>query len=236
DVVRVNVLGTIGLDTPSIADLRVGHMEASAKVPVGGIRCPIPVRKVASADPVLAGETFDWTITVPSAANALDGLACDLVGISAVDTAGSEDAGVKFKILSASNGGVVSADGKKVNFSGLGNYKPGSPPLTLTVQGRIEPDSTGGLVTNTVEVAANLGNCSGGASSQQLTGLAQLINNAGVTGGVKVLGPKANVLAASGEQAIVTPRTGDNSLLRSLAGLGLIGLALFGRRAIRRQG
>ena len=83
DVVRLTGLDAGGGTT--LAGLRVGHMEASVSVPQNGIKCTFPVTKVADKDPVNAGDPFTWTITIPSDSHALDGLACDIVSMSATD-------------------------------------------------------------------------------------------------------------------------------------------------------
>jgi len=60
---------TAGLD---VADVRVGHLEASSTVPVGGIVCATPInplnesRKDVSATTVPAGQTFTYDIRVPN--------------------------------------------------------------------------------------------------------------------------------------------------------------------------
>jgi len=62
-------LATAGLD---VADVRVGHLEASSTVPVGGIVCATPInplnesRKDVSATTVPAGQTFTYDIRVPN--------------------------------------------------------------------------------------------------------------------------------------------------------------------------
>src|SRR5207253_1391741 len=67
DVVQV---GLVDPNAPiadvHLADLRIGHMETVAKVPAGGIDCPIPVKKTANPDPVNAGQDFTWTISIPT--------------------------------------------------------------------------------------------------------------------------------------------------------------------------
>ena len=55
-----------------LADLRVGHLEASSTVPVGGIDCaagdnPLSEsRKDVSATSVIAGQTFNYTLRIPN--------------------------------------------------------------------------------------------------------------------------------------------------------------------------
>jgi len=60
DVVRVRALP----GATELADVRLGHMEAAAQVPVGGIGCPIPVAKGSSTTSVNVGQTYRQTFTV----------------------------------------------------------------------------------------------------------------------------------------------------------------------------
>lgn len=62
-----------GLNGLDIEDLRIGHLEASATVPVGGIDCSTNTdnpldesRKDVTATHVTAGQTFNYTIRVPN--------------------------------------------------------------------------------------------------------------------------------------------------------------------------
>lgn len=76
DVVRIKLLDG------SLGDIRVGHMEARAIVPAGGISCPIPVTKSADPSTVTSstpGGNFTVSITIK---NSFD---CDLTGVSATD-------------------------------------------------------------------------------------------------------------------------------------------------------
>ncbi|MGH9037649.1 MAG: hypothetical protein ACRD0O_17970, partial [Acidimicrobiia bacterium] len=160
-------------------DLRIGHLEAAVAVPAGGVRCPVPVSKVVDRDPVDPGQEFTFTISVPDRADALDGLACDLAGISAVDVV-SADPGVKFSLLSASGGGIIDDD--TVTWPDLGDYHPGDPPLVVTLTGRMASDSAAGAVSDTVRVNAGLTRCQGlpggrpaPAAGAQLSGRASLV-------------------------------------------------------------
>ena len=131
-------------------------MEASATVPAGGIGCRIPVRKVGAPTFVNPGDAFRWTISIPSSADEFDGLSCDLVSLSALDRARATP-GVRFTILSASDGGII--DGDTVRWPDLGRYRPGSKPIVLTVTGRVAADSARGVLRDTVDVGASLDKC-----------------------------------------------------------------------------
>ena len=60
DVLRVRALPGAN----EIVDARVGHMEATAVVPEGGIVCPIPVAKGSTASAVDVGDSYRQTFTV----------------------------------------------------------------------------------------------------------------------------------------------------------------------------
>ncbi len=76
-----------------LADVRVGHMEASAAVPAGGIQCPdITVDKAANPDPVNAGSDFVYTIDI---INPYD---CTLTDVKVVDTIETSNNKIKYTI------------------------------------------------------------------------------------------------------------------------------------------
>jgi hypothetical protein len=180
DVVRIKagLAGILG-----ITDLRVGHMESQAVVPAGGIECGIPVAKVGTPASVVAGQnqTINYTITVPADVDAFKAIACDIQNVKVVDVTTAEP-GVKFTIVSASPGGVISG-GNTVTWANLGTYKPGDPPMVLSVGLTVPSDSAAGKITDTATATAVLGNCKGNASANatDLTGLAT-VNAAALTG------------------------------------------------------
>ena len=75
DVVRIQLAEPQGLD------IRIGHMEARAAVPPGGIVCPIPVRKDADPREVTAPGTFLYNIEVDNSTSA-----CPLENVVLTDT------------------------------------------------------------------------------------------------------------------------------------------------------
>jgi hypothetical protein len=226
DVVRLGLLA--GLPGLTGVDLRVGHMEAAVSVPAGGLRCDIPVNKVASVDPVTVGNDFTFTITIPSDAAQFNALFnCDLVGISAVDTVETVSGTPRIQLLSASNGGVIA--GNKVTWPNLGNYTLGAAPITLTINARIPTTSGAGVLRDTVDVSATLGNCRGtGAFGEDLiNGTGQLngraaTNGGAITGRVVLSGPNVSRgdLAATGGNS--WPLVAGGGFL--LAALGLVRL------------
>ena len=237
DVVRVDlVVPGVNQD---IADVRIGHMEASSVAPSGGVDCPIPVTKTANPDPVTAGNPFTWTISIPTNAQSLLGTDCDLTNITAHDVATklSGDT-VRADVSGASNGGVLGSNhtvsgGNAVtvdwNLGPTVKYHPGDPPIVLTINGSIPSTSGAGVIQNTVTVHATLGNCTGGAAGQDIIGTATINGTANVVGAAVqgtafVQGPtvkSANVLAAqlatTGQKDPWVPVLGGGLLLGSLA-------------------
>ena len=232
DVVRVNLIQPDVAGGLHALDLRIGHMEARAAVPAGGITCTIPVKKETNVDPVNAGQDFTWTITIPSDAGALAGVACDLLAIKAVDTVEVVSGSPRFTLVSASNGGVISG-GNKVTWENLGDYRPGSPPIVLTINGHIPANSGPGQLKDTVDVTATLGNCTGGAAGDELVGQAKLSGTANVAAGTTI----------TGRFTLDGPRVGSGGELPvtggtpfpAVAGLGLLALGAGVRRLTRQR-
>ena len=202
DVVRVKI--TAG----DLADIRIGHMEASARVPSGGIDCPIPVKKDANPREVLAGQKFTYTITVT---NAFD---CTLTGVKVVDTI-TVDPGITYTIgdtTPANNGKTANS----VTWNDIGPIPPGQSK-TVTINMSVNPDSAAGVMHNNAAVTAS---CAFGSGS----------GDAGVvlplTGNVRVDLPK--LIGAE------LPQTGGgNGPLAILAG-ALLATALFVRPTMRK--
>ena len=226
DVVRLALL-----EIPAVLealDLRLGHMEASAVAPPGGVVCNIPVSKEGRPDPVQVGQEFTITIRIPSDPDLFNQLfGCDLININAVDVHTVESGNARFVLTGASHNGQISADGSTVTFTNLGNYRRGDPPIELTVTGRIPGNSGAGKLKDVVTVSASLGNCTGQAGGEDIVGLAiGQLTNTGVIGTFTLIGPEVSggVLAATGVSE-AWPLLGGGALL--LAALAL-------RRRIRR--
>ena len=198
DVVRVDtsdLADTLGL---TLADLRVGHMESKAVVPVGGIQCGIPVTKTGNPTSVTAGDgqTVTYTITVPADPEAFKVIACDIVNLKVVDVVTTNIPEVKFTLKTASAPGVITG-GNTITWD-LGTYKPGDPSKVLTVTMQVPEDSASGQITDTATATAVLGNCKGNASANatSLTGLAKLDATA-LSGAATLAIPGTSVLAAA---------------------------------------
>ena len=214
-----------------LADARVAHVESVANVPAGGLSCTIPVSKVANPMSVTAGQDFDWIITIPSAPLPW---ACDLINISAIDNVTTFSGSPQWQLVSADHNGAI--NGNTVTWSNLGTYHPGSPPIVLDIHGHIPSTSGAGVILNTVNVSASLGNCTGGAAGQALTGFAtaitgqavlQAINGAAINGTANVQGPGVQAAPAA------LPRTGGHNPWLPWVAAGLIGSAI-GLRRYRR--
>lgn len=223
DVARVGVL-----QIPNVlnaVDLRVGHMEAAAVAPPGGVRCNVPVDKIGTPDPVTAGNDFTITIRIPSDSSVFEQLfGCDLIGIRVEDVHEIESGNPSFRLNSASDGGVISPDGRTVTWANIGDYNIGDPPRELTINGTIPGNSGAGVLKDTATVTATLGNCDGTVGGQDIVG--QGVSGGSVTGVFTLFGPdvsRSGVLAATG---------GDERLL-VLGGVFLLG-ALAVRRRMRR--
>ncbi len=220
----VDAVGSVQLlPALGVLDLRIGHIEVGATVPPGGVHCTIPVAKTASPNPAQAGQEVTWTISIPSdPAFFAEFFACDLVGIKATDVHSVKDGDPKFELTSADHGGVINGD--TVTWDNLGTYTRGDPPILLTLKGRIIGGT--GVLQDTVDVTATLGNCDGGIVGEAITGQGTF-ENVGLTGSVTLTGPevKAGSLAATG---------GDSRYLL-LGGLFLLA-ALDVRRRLHNRG
>lgn len=245
DVVRVNLLQPDAKGGLHALDLRIGHMEASATAPAGGLECHIPVNKTVSPNPVQAGQDFTWTISIPTSPQDFAAIACDLVNIKAVDTVKSINGTPSWTITGASNGGVVSGN-SSVTWDNLGTYKRGSPPITVTITGHIPADSLAGTIEDTVNVTATLGDCTGGAAGQDIIGQIAKITGTGTTATSQVGQPITGIFTLQGPSisqvtggqsnlpaAGELPHTGGHPLAPLGLGLLVTGLVTY---AWRRRG
>lgn len=203
DTVRLALLSLPGLTG---LDLALGHMEGSVSVPAGGLRCDIPVSKTASVDPVPVGSDFAFRITIPSNSALYAALFnCDLVNISAVDVVDRLSGSPTIQLLSADRGGVVR--GNTVTFSNLGSYTLGGQPIVVTINARIPASSGAGVLRDTVNVSATLGNCRGGANGEDIVQGGARLNGSAITGSFTLNGPNVGGRGPGGQLAA----TGGNS-------------------------
>ncbi len=225
DVVRLNLLDLLG-----VLDLSVGHFEGAVSVPAGGIRCNLPVSKIATPDPVQVGQEVVFTISIPSDPGLFNALfSCDLINITAIDTVETAEGTVDFVIVGADSGGVI--EGNKVTWTNLGPYTLGSPPIQLNLRVLIRGASDDAVIRDIVDVSAELGNCTGRAAGDDLVlGSGEIEGNA-ITGRFVLIGPDiaGGTLAATGGTS--APLVIGGALV--LGGLGLVRLrrTLIQRRA-----
>lgn len=180
DVIRLDALA-VG-DGQQVAGVRIGHVEALAQVPAGGFECKIPVSKTGPAE-ANAGQDITWTIKVPSDAEALRGLACDLVNIKVTDTIKTVTGNATGTIKSITSGSSTgTGTGNTGTITIPGPYKVGDPPIEITVVATMRG---AGEIENQVDVVANLANCGQGNLGGKISGFAELAN---VTGTAAVLG------------------------------------------------
>ncbi|MGH9165353.1 MAG: DUF11 domain-containing protein [Acidimicrobiales bacterium] len=222
DVARVTLLDG------SLLDVRVGHMEARAQVPAGGIRCEIPVTKTADKPNVNAGEQFTYTITVTNPFGD-----CTLENVRVVDTIAVPNS-VKFSVIGTNPAATVSSDSRTITFDNIGSIPPNSSKAA-TIQVQVASNSGSGLFTDTARAT---GTCATG------TGNGEARINVPASGEVTVQLPQA------GSGGTQLPRTGVDDLPQNapapaqlprtggesgalMAGLLLAGAAVLRRLVVR---
>lgn len=209
DLVRVKLLeqrDDAGNVTMSGADLRIGHMEARATVPSGGIECSLPVTKTVDREFVAPGDQFTYTIKVvnPFAD-------CDLTAVLVKDTIEVEE-GILYEITS-STPPANSQTASSLTWNDIGPI-PAKGSKELQVGIRILDGSGAGRFTNT---ATATGVC------VQSTARGDAQVNVDVNGRAVVVAPDvAAALAATGMTPI------------GFAAGAVAGLAVLSRRALRR--
>jgi hypothetical protein len=218
DAVRLSLLSLPGITG---LDLALGHMEGIAAAPAGGVTCDIPVSKTASVDPVTVGQDFTYQIKIPSDAALFNSLFnCDLIGITATDTVTTQSGNPTIQLISADHGGTIA--GNKVTFPSFGNYTLGQDPIVLTITARIPTSSGAGVLKDTVNVNANLGNCRGGANGEDIIMGNTTFNGGLILGAVTLVAPsvtRGNLAATGGNS---WPLVAGGSFL--LVALGLVRL------------
>ena len=142
---------------PGLADVRVGHMEASATVPQGGVLCQIDVSKEAQPDHVNPGDTFNYIIHVHNPH------ACTLTGVKVVDTI-TATRGVLFSIL-GEDPKADSVTKSSITWNDIGPLDPGATK-DLVVHMKVASHSGGGTFTEKASVTANcaIGNAQGSST------------------------------------------------------------------------
>lgn len=217
------------LGSTTLADLRLGHMEAAAALPNGSISCSVPVAKVANPANVTAPGTFTWTILIPSSTAALNDSTCDLINIKATDKIGVHSGHPTFTVGTISNGGVYDSATGTITWSNLGTYHPGDPPIALTVNMSVPANSGAGVLQDTANVTAGLGNCTGGATGQASL-IGPNLSSVVVAGSITLQAP--SVSGAAGTNTTM-PVTGTGPTLAWVSA-GLLIMAFGTRRVLRK--
>jgi len=223
----------------SLANLYVGHLEASANL-AAPITCSIPVLKTADPASVTAGQNFVYSIYVPNPAE-IPLLSCNLDNITATDTITDKPGtgNPLFLVTSVNDGGHVSqtsATSATVTWTGL-NYTvakvgdPPNPPITLTVNVAVPADSPSGTIQDTVVATGTAQGCNGGASGTENLGNT---NGTVLTGSVTLQEPSVTALPPGSKTPTgsTTPTTTGKlpftgaigGLWQPFAGLGVLGL------------
>ncbi|HVE46040.1 MAG TPA: hypothetical protein VNA57_04755 [Acidimicrobiales bacterium] len=218
DIVRVKVADPAasplaGLGVASALDVRVGHMEARAQVPAGGIRCQLPVQKTSDKQEVSAGDSFTYTIKVDNPF-----ADCELTNVRIEDTI-SVESGVRYSVTGTSPT-ADSVSNTKIIYNDIGPIPPRSSK-TVSISVTVAPDSGSGLFTDNAKAT---GNCATGNAQ----GTAKISIPA--AGEVTVVVPRANGAGVSPRSAPAElPRTGGDATM-PLIGLALLAAAAAARR------
>jgi LPXTG-motif cell wall-anchored protein/uncharacterized repeat protein (TIGR01451 family) len=203
----VDVVSVTNLPS-GLADLRVGHMEATARVPAGGVSCALPVTKTVDKDPVSAGESFTYTITVT---NPYD---CVLTKVHVVDEVTATN-GVIWTVVSADPSADKLTD-TLVEWNDVGPIAAkSSKDLHIVI--RVDESTAAGRFT---DHAAATALCGSGTANGQTDVIVPL------QGETTVVTPEVTV----DESNRPLPHTGSTPLL-PIAGLTLlVGAAAIARR------
>lgn len=220
DVARVRLLDG------SVLDLRIGHMEARAQVPAGGVECRIPVTKTADKETVNAGQQFTYTVAVTNPFGD-----CTLTNVRLVDTI-TTTPGVKYSII-GTDPAASSTSGGVITFNDIGPIAPNAT-RSVTISVQVASNSAGGNFTNRAEAT---GTCATG------TGQGDVKIDTAVTGDVVVNIPRVGGPAELPSTGVTSvpgggrelPRTGGSASSALAAGL-LLAAAAVVRRAVRASG
>ena len=194
-------------------DLRVGHFEANAQVPPGGIQCNIPVSKTPSTQNVTAGNPFSVTLTADNPYN------CTIENLKFEDKIQSQTGDVKWTVANTSpkaDGGSTDSD---LTWSSLGSIAPGGHK-SVTVTINVPADSPSGELEDTAIVT---GTCASGNGPGTV--------NIHLNGTVTLHGP--TVVGTGPKTVHLLPNTGSSPWLP--IGGGLLAMTGLGLVAARRR-
>jgi hypothetical protein len=156
DVARIELLGgAAGLGT-----LTVGHMEASAQVPAGGISCPVPVTKEVNPDKIHIGAQPDTARVTFNVFNPYD---CDLTNVTLTDEIRQKIGDPDFTLQASdpsADSPTMPTDPLRtadVHWS-LGTIKQGQHKV-VTMD--IKSSKNGGVLRDIASATGKLANCKG---------------------------------------------------------------------------
>lgn len=151
DVVRVRALPGAPVQ---LTDLRVGHMEARAQVPAGGVTCSIPVSKRPSVEQASVGDAFDVVFSVT---NPYD---CTLSDVRLEDVVTTEDA-ARFEVMSTDPAASSAPQGSALASGTLTWQNIGdlAPHTSRTVTARFGARGGGGAIIDKATATGKLTDC-----------------------------------------------------------------------------
>lgn len=205
------------------ATVGLGHLEAAATVPVGGISCPIPVTKTPNPAAVEVGDQFTTTITIDNP------FKCPVSNLSLVDEISVEQ-GARFEVVDVSDGGNQpggsNLSSATITWSNLGTLQPGakkSVTVTMTAQG------AAGIISDTATAGGTLDNCEAkpGSADTDVSSMTKVKVPVSGKGTVDV--PATSVLGKR-----VLPRTGLPVGAQMAGGVVLLAAAALLMRRLRR--
>lgn len=233
----VNVLELTLLKVPEVpltgATVSVGHLEAAAQVPSGGVSCPIPVTKTSDKESVTTGSSFTTTIKVDNP------WVCPLVLSKVTDEINTIDGNATFQVTSAtpdpSSPTLPTADGLSSATVKWDKNLPTVPPggsaiFTVTLK-------TGGGVENVISHIRDIATAEGavsnckpapGSGETEVTGITNV--KVPVTGTGTFTQPTTKVLGVT-----KLPKTGVEDGAYSWAGIAMLLTALGGGTVLRRR-
>jgi len=176
DVVRLK------LADGQLGDVRIGHMEAKATVPAGGITCALPVTKAATPSTVNATTAPDGNFLVTiTVMNPYD---CPLTDVSALDVISRKSGDVTFTIVEgdprndpAKGAGAVftttSPTAATASYGALGTIAPGA---TKEIKVVLHVAKGSGEIQDIATVKGTL-NCPGGTAIGDAKAKASLVGS-----------------------------------------------------------
>jgi len=162
DVVKVTLLET---GSTHAADIRIGHMEVKAQVPVNGIDCGIPVTKSANPPGVEVSQSFIVSIKIDNP------FGCDLTAVRATDDITTRG-DARFEVTGTSpTADTVPAGSNRASgmiiWNNIGSIPKGT---SKTITTTIKAEGGGGEIDDVANVSAVLGGCEGQGEGNQMVG------------------------------------------------------------------